>query len=310
MAYILSSLVLILLTIFLIVLSKFYTKYKNYWKSRSIPYLQPNLLYGNSRGLGTVYHTMEFMKKTYNEFKHQGPFGGAFISINPVAIITDLDLVKSVLIKDFKYFQNRGIYYNSRDDPISEHISNVEDEKWKIIRSKLTPTFTSGKLKLMFDTISVFSDKLSDKIMKESVEIKSLEIKDILARFTCDVIGNVAFGIECDSLSDKNSKFYEMAVRSMDSFDFVQRLIFMGFRKIARLLKLKLTPDEVSEFYMNTVKEIMDYRKSGQDRNRADLMNILIDLTNRKSIPFNQAVGNSFFYFVAGVSFNYLYKWD
>lgn len=281
-----------------------HTKYKNYWKSRSIPSIEPDLWHGNTQGMGTNYHTMDFMKRVYNEFKGQGGFGGAFISVNPVLVITNLDLVKSVLIKDFKYFQNRGIYYNSKDDPISEHISNIEDEKWKNVRSKLTPTFTSGKLKLMFETISSFADKLNIVIKRESSDCGSIEIKDILARFTSDVIGNVAFGIECDSLKDKNSKFYEMAVRSMNSFDFIQRLVLMGFRKLARLFKLKLTPSDVSEFHMNTVKEIILQRKNGNADKRADLMNILIDLMKRKELTFNQVVGNAFFYFVAGVSCN------
>lgn len=281
----------------------FYKKTFEYWKVRNVPFIQPELFYGNSRGLGTKYHTCTFMEKGYNELKDQGPVGGVYISLRPTAIITNLDLVKTVLVKDFNIFPNRGIYYNAKDDPISEHISNIEDEQWKRIRSKLTPTFTSGKLKVMFETIQVISDNFMRTIERETSESAhgSLEIKEIMARFTCDVIGNVAFGIDCDSLNDKSAKFFDMAVKSMDSFDFVQRLVLMGYKKLARAFRIKLTPSEVSQFYFDAVKSIVEHRsKDNTTRDRADLMNILIEMIKRGNITMEQATAQAFFYFVAG----------
>jgi cytochrome P450 family 6 len=289
----------ILIGIFLIALY-FYKKVFEYWKPRNVPYIQPELWHGNSRGLGQEYHTFKFIQSVYQKLKGQGPVGGVFVSLRPVAVINDLDLVKSVLVKDFRYFQNRGIYYNSKDDPISEHISNIEDDQWKQIRSKLTPTFTTGKLKMMFDTIKDISDKLLTTIEHESADLGCVEIKQILARFTCDVIGSIAFGVDCDSLNDKNAKFFEMAVKSMDSFDYIQRLVLMGYRNFARLLRIKLTPDDVSKFYMDVVKSIIDYRSNNKDVNRADLMNILINLMENENLSLEQVTAQSFFYFVAG----------
>ena len=277
-----------------------YKKVFDYWKIRDIPSIAPEFFYGNSKGLGTEYHTFELMKRVYRELKDKGPFGGIHISFRPTAIITDLELIKSVLVKDFKYFPNRGIYYNSKDDPISEHISNIENEQWKNIRSKLTPTFTSGKLKIMFNTILDISCKFMATIDRDTRSKGSLEIKDIMSRFTCDVIGNVAFGVECDSLNNNDSKFFEMAVKSMDSFDFVQRLVFMGYRNIARALHLKLTPKDVTDFYRDVVKSIVAYRKTNKDVNRADLINILIGLMENENLSIDQIAAQSFFYFVAG----------
>ena len=84
-----------------------YKKIFDHWKTQNVPYIEPEFRHGNTRGLGTEYHTFELMKKVYNELKNKGPIGGIHVSFRPVAIITDLDLVKSVLVKDFKYFHNR-----------------------------------------------------------------------------------------------------------------------------------------------------------------------------------------------------------
>lgn len=160
----------------------------------------------------------------------------------------------------------------------------------------------------MMKTVSKFSDKLVESFETQPKNV-SVELKDILSRFTCDVIGNIAFGIECNSLETAYSEFYQMAVSSMDSFDYVMRLVLNGYQKFARPLGMKLTPSDVSEFYMTMVKEIIQYRKTGNDQNRADLtffttlLNILIDLMNREQFPFEQIVGNAFFYFVTGVRY-------
>lgn len=279
----------------------YYKKTFDYFKTRGVPFIKPSgFLEGNTGGLGTKYHTFAIMKQVYEELKGKGPFGGIFVSYRPTAIITDLELVKYVLVKDFNYFPNRGIYYNAKHDPISEHISNIEDDQWKNVRSKLTPIFTSGKLKVMFDTILNISETLMTTIERESSGTESLEIKDILARFTCDVIGNVAFGLECDSLNDKSAKFFEMAVRSMDSFDFVQRHALMEYRNLARALRIKLTPDDVPEFYNSVVKSIVEYRANNSDSKRADLMNILIGMMENDQMSMELATAQAFFYFIAG----------
>lgn len=57
--------------------------------------------------------------KFYYDLKGKGKFGGIYFFTNPVAFVTDLDFLKNVLIKDFQYFQDRGMYYNEKDDPLS-----------------------------------------------------------------------------------------------------------------------------------------------------------------------------------------------
>lgn len=302
MMIIIFPLTFCLIFIILAILFELTRNYLNYWKFKSVPFLKPEIFYGNSRGMGSKYHALYFMTRVYHELKDQGPIGGAFISTQPVAIITDLDLAKNVLIKDFNFFRNRGIYSNPKSDPISEHISNIEDDRWKMIRSKLTPAFTTGKLKTMMETISDHSDKLAEKIKVSSDISESVELKDILARFTCDVIGNVAFGIECNSLDKQDSDFFKMAVKSMDSFDYVMRLVFNGYRKLSKLSGIFLTPREVQDFYYQLVKKMIHHRSSENGKSRVDLLNVLIELMNNENLPFNQVAGNAFFYFVAGVS--------
>lgn len=293
----------------------------DYWKIRNVPHLKPEIPFGNTKGLGVEYHTYLFMKKAYEELKPQGPFGGCYISLRPTAFINDLDLVRQVLVKDFSYFANRGSYYNLRDDPISGHISNLEDDAWKNIRSKLTPAFTIGKLKMMYDTIVTIADGLMETIDRETLTSGSLNIKEIMARFTTDVIGkyfrlqahrrlmqilanssqtgDTAFGLNCHSVNDKSAKFFEMSVKSMESFHFGKRLVYSKYKKIARMLRMKLTPTYVSDFYTKVVKSTIDHRNQNSGENRNDLMNLLMNMMKTDGLSLNQVTAQSFFYFVS-----------
>jgi len=93
--------------LFLFVQQKF-----QYWKKRKVPYIEPEFFYGNSRGISKKIHHGEFFRKMYFELKQKGPLVGVYISIRAIAMATDLDLIKNILVKDFNIFPNRGIYFN------------------------------------------------------------------------------------------------------------------------------------------------------------------------------------------------------
>lgn len=172
----------------------------SYWERKGVPYVKPLIPFGNFKGLGKEYFQGEITQKLYGQMKGSGVFCGVYLFHIPIALAIDLDFVKCVLIKDFHYFHDRGTYYNERDDPLSAHLFSIEGNKWRTLRSKLTNTFTSGKMKYMYPTMIGTANELKstlDKMLlnKESTDI---EMKDLLSRFTTDVIGECAFGIECN----------------------------------------------------------------------------------------------------------------
>lgn len=120
----------------------------SYWKRRGIYYLEPKFPYGNLKGL---WKQPEFFgdtyKKFYKHFKGKGlKGGGVFLFLRPVYVVVDLELAKNILQKDFGHFVNHGRKFNPKVDPLTGHLFNMENEEWRNMRIKLTPTFTSGKI--------------------------------------------------------------------------------------------------------------------------------------------------------------------
>lgn len=128
-----------------------------YWKRKGFPYLEPKIPFGN---IERNTHFAIMLENIYKKLKNigGGPIGGIYLFQQPFAMATDLDFIKRVLITDFQYFDDRGLYYNEKDDPLSAHLLSLRGERWRQLRSKLTPSFTSGKMKFMYPTVRNVAD--------------------------------------------------------------------------------------------------------------------------------------------------------
>lgn len=294
-----SPLLYVVLGVFSLIYLFLRNKFR-YWKNRNVPYIEPEFFYGNSRGINKKYHMNEFIRKIYLQLKPKGPIGGVYMFTQKMAIATDLDLIKTIMVKDFTTFPNRGGYVNEEDDPLSANLASLEDDPWRSLRHKLTPTFTSGKLKMMFGTISEVADKLVQTIQKETKLTGQLEVKDIFSRFTTDVIGTTAFGIDCNSLEDKTTKFYEMGLKAFSTRNIVKILFLQAYKDLAKKLHMTTMNKEVGEFYLNVVKETLKYRKDNPQLQRNDFMNLLIKMKNSNELSLNQVTAQSIVFFLAG----------
>ncbi|CAD7079486.1 unnamed protein product [Hermetia illucens] len=288
----------------------YFKKKYSYWKDRGANYVEPTFPLGNLPF--RKVHFKDFIVDIY-QHKDETPFVGAYTLAKPIVIPTSLDLIQNILVKDFSNFHERGGYYNEVDDPLSAHMFSVDGEKWKFLRTKLSPTFTSGKMKFMFSTVvevaNRFNATLAEIVKPTGSE---LELRDLLGRFTTDVIGSCAFGIECNSLKDPNSEFryYGRKVFEDPKFGTALLLLILQYPDLARKLHVKLLQNDVSDFFLNTVRETIDYREKNNVK-RNDFMNFLIQMKNGQSIDdessnqtrkltMEEVAAQAFLFFVAG----------
>lgn len=73
-------------------------------------------------------------------------FIGGFLLVKPKLLVRDPELIRSILIKDFSHFTDRDLPYNERE-PLTAHLFALDGQKWRNLRNKLSPTFTSGEVK-------------------------------------------------------------------------------------------------------------------------------------------------------------------
>lgn len=74
----------------------------------------------------------------------------------------------------------------------SSNLFFITNPAWKVLRARLTPFFTSGKMKQMFHLMKDIGNEMNDTMLSFQLNEKTqnfcLDIKNLLARYTTDGI--------------------------------------------------------------------------------------------------------------------------
>lgn len=204
--------VLLLLAIISLITIAFSRKRFTYWRSLKVPQNDnQTILIGDLKDVILQRKSLgEFSMDIYEKTKIHKVFG-IYFSYRPILIINDLEIAKKILTKDFQYFQNRGIFDDEEIDPLAGNLFCLSGEKWKNLRQKVTPLFSSSKLKVM---LPIIDDSLNtlEKFIEENHENIDFDVKELSARFTMTLISSVAFGIVNDSINDPENAFNKMSL--------------------------------------------------------------------------------------------------
>lgn len=163
----------------------------SYWWRHGFPHLTPSIPVGN---LGSVVAGRASIGVRLHQLYEQAstPFVGIYMLFKPVLLIRDAALARRILSADFAHFHDRGVYCNPKYDPLSENLFAMTGHRWRALRSKLTPTFTTGKLKSMLSNISVESDRLLAYLGGAAERAELVEVKDLMSRYS----ETVSFGLK------------------------------------------------------------------------------------------------------------------
>jgi len=144
---------IIYLTIIISVLTTLYWYYVrkfSYWSSRGVNCPKPIIF------IGTFYF-FEFFTKTLNEiindkYKIYGRIHGGYFGTRPVITVAEPELIKNITTRDFHLFVDRQDF--KTNNPMFERsLFNLKGDDWKRMRSLVSSTFSSGKMRKMHPLI-------------------------------------------------------------------------------------------------------------------------------------------------------------
>lgn len=278
----------------------------SYWSRRGVAGEKPEYFLGNMKGFGKNLHWTDINLRIYKKFQNTERYCGFFTFVTKALFVMDLELIRRIMVSDFGSFADRGLFHNVRDDPLTGNLLFLDGPEWRWLRQNLTQVFTSGKLRYMFSNMLKVGEELAESCQKQEGEI---EAKDLCARFTTDVIGSCAFGLECNSLRDPESKFRQMgkSVTTNPHHSIIVQAFMFGQPKLARKFRLRLFRPEVSEFFLDTVRQTLDYRRR-ENIKRNDLIQLLMELgegegaegKKEEALSFEQIAAQAMVFFLAG----------
>nr|UEN71143.1 cytochrome P450 4AV17 [Meteorus pulchricornis] len=290
-----------------------WAKYKlNYWQRLGVPTLPTNILFGNFKDAVFLKVSAGFLLgRLYNEAKSDSPYLGIYVMQKPFLLLRDPKLIKQILIKDFNIFQDRWFSSRNRHDHMgSDNLFSLKNPEWKYLRSKLSPTFTSGKIKqlfgLMIETSDYLKSFLDKKFKDDATVVKSIEVKNMATMYTTDIVSSVAFGISNNSFDEPTPEFYvrsrmqaTMSVKA--TFRFFCLFFFPGLGKYFRNSFF----GENTDYFRSVFWSSMNAREKAKVE-RGDIIDSLLKLKNGEQetnfkFEGDTLVAQSAIFFVAGL---------
>jgi cytochrome P450 family 6 len=288
--------------IFVLFLFIYVKRLYSFWERRGFPFIPARFPLGSVGIVSFMEHASVYFQRHYEQFKDKAPAFGAYCIFQAVIAITDPELIKDVYTRNFESFHERGFFYNEKADPLSANLFSLGGKEWKSLRAKLTPTFTSGRMKMMFPLISKSADRLTDYLVPFAEKHEPLELKEVYSGFTTEVIASVAFGLDIECLGNPDSEFKDIArsIFNPNKREALNSFFVFTFPEVAKMLNMRLTPKDTSDFFMGVIRETMEYREKNKVE-RNDFLQLLINLKKSEDgLTFNEIAANSFIFFFAG----------
>lgn len=247
-----------------------------YWKRKNVPHEKPIVPFGNTWRYITNQVSMgELMQHTYDKFK-KFPYHGVYSFHEPNLIVSNLDLINLITIKDFQYFQNRMPDDHIEFEPILRNLFFERNKKWRNNRNKISPAFTSRRIKEMFHHIKNVGKNLQNYCTLPAKYNEVLDFKDLAARFTTDIIASIAYGCECNSLENPNHEF-RIYGRKIFDVNPVKILLCFFAPIILRITRMRPVAPDVSVYFNKIFNDVVAYRQKNNVVQN-DFVDLLIEL--------------------------------
>ncbi|XP_049875088.1 cytochrome P450 6B7-like [Pectinophora gossypiella] len=255
----------------------------DYWAKQGVKHDHPIPFFGtDARRYFLQKSVTDMAAEVYWKYPKER-FVGYFRGNKPELVIRDPDLIKQIIVNDFTSFYRRGLSQKHKVmEPLLRNLFFVDGDLWRLLRQRMTPAFSSGKLRGMFPLVCEKATRLQTMLTKAE-QSKTLDARDVMARYTTDFIGSVGFGLDPDSINDDNSEFRKLglkifAITPTRAITTILKSLFPYIFKNLKFLGQEVE-DEILGI-VNSIQKQRNYKPSG----RNDFIDLLLELKEKGKI--------------------------
>lgn len=239
---------------------------------------------------------IELFRKHYRDFPTERLIGIYELGGVPVYMIRDPDLIQQITIKDFDHFTNHRFAVHETTDPImGRALFTARDQKWRALRTAVSPAFTGVKMRAMLSlAVDVIKNRL-EYLQQNATATAVYNMRDLNMRIIGDTIASCAFGIEVNSIRDRDNDFFESGSK-MGDFTGLKGLTFFAYGtmpKLMNLLQVKMFKDEEYQYFRGLVKDLVEYRER-HNVVRGDMINMLMEAKKVKAASASPTISSEY----------------
>lgn len=218
-----------------------------------------------------------------------GKVYGIFHFLTPTLVVSDVSLLKHILVRDFNHFTDRETD-RSHDPVISRSLIGAKGEEWKDWRKAAAPFFSPRNLKAMMPLFEAASDRL----VKEMDDMLSrgedaLELRSLMTRFSLDALFSSGLGIEVDVYHSPDPKIVSLTKPNQDN-SLSSLLSHLLPEWLKYLLGIHMTSD--IETFCEIAKHVLQTRRSKDRRKRDGLVDLVTAFEEAGSLTDDDIISN------------------
>ncbi|EAT41572.2 AAEL006804-PA [Aedes aegypti] len=268
---------------------RYVAKKYQYFLTKPVPCVKPTFLLGSSGP--TIFRKVDVathFKKIYDVFP-QAPVIGFYDFTTPMYLLRDPEMIKKVSIKDFDYFTDHvpmmptdAEKEHNPDTLFGNTLLSLRGQKWRDMRSTLSPAFTGSKMRHMFELVAECGRSLVEHFKAEAAAGRTMEheMKETFSKVGSDLIATLAFGIKVDSLREPENVFYANGKKMLNLKSlatFVKFLLITFVPRLMRWLKVDVLNGQSAAYFKRIILDNMEQREAHKIL-RNDMIQILMEV--------------------------------
>ena len=233
-----------------------------------------------------ISDTIRLNYEKYRDEKFLGMYGPMG---TPLLMVHDLDMAKNILIKDFDHFVDRSANFdifgakstNLTDQLWNNCLAVLKGEKWKTMRAKVSPFFTSSKLRMMMPLMEKVAKDMCSEMKSASGSDSSIDMKAMCSRVSLDTIASCVYGIDAGTMGQNHSEFIQVVENILardirDTAMFASSMI-PGVSHLLAHFNVPFFKPKETLFMWDIVTKTMEMKRNNPGPKRNDLIDMMLE---------------------------------
>ncbi|CAG2112341.1 unnamed protein product [Medioppia subpectinata] len=287
---------------------------------------KPVIIFGNLLDL-------LFVSKPDLEVQRMKQFGkiyGIFEGSKPLIQVAEPELIKQILVKDFRLFNTKVRITNIGHPVIERMLVSVRGDTWRRTRAAVSPAFAIGRMRRQYAQIRhCVGEHLVQRMQSYADNCAPVDVKRMYGCFTLSTMTWCAFGARTDPYRDSGHPFvanawpvFKLPLWKLLALQVLPGVVLRAFRirslfdekcianitqTILTIMRAKETAGDKSDDFINVVmnSKLDPNEELPDDNNPDDEENLVMrSKTNdsnvsKKSLTEEEIVAQGFIFFTA-----------
>ncbi|XP_061399976.1 probable cytochrome P450 28d1, partial [Musca vetustissima] len=243
------------------------------------------------------------------KYRDTNKFVGAYSGRAPMLLILDPELVHRIHVNDFKLFHDNefGDYIDEKSDIIAfNNPFFLRGESWKERRADLVPGMSPIRIKSIYPVTLEKCNRLSHFIrdqVKRKANNGGLDAHDLCLRFTTEVVSDCVLGVNVGTINDQPSTLLDMIKNlfTLTPSQIIYQLTIAFLPSLKNYLKATFFSKASTKYFFDLMADSIRLRRQEQsNKNRADFLNFLLQLQEKKKLSNTILTANAMTFLTDG----------